>query len=205
MSGKRFFAGKCLAALCCVVGFSVLTEMHDVQAADLHVDEAKAQEIALSDAGAQEKDTKRLNVRYEREDGEDVYEVEFYYDGLEYEYMLRESDGMILEWSVDGKDVGEASVELSLTDYDEKDKDDEKQTEEKKTVADGTEVIGIEAAKEIVLQDSGIAAKDARFTKLKFEYHGRYYDYEIEVNEGRTEYEYTVDAESGEILEQEWD
>ena len=144
-----------------------------------------------------------------------------------YEYMLRESDGMILEWSIEGRAVGEATAELTLiddgaaapTDAQKSDATGEAQTEADpsaegqteaglpvvKTTADGTELIGYEEAVRIALEDSGIAEADAELAKIKFEYDGRFYDYELELRAGRAEYEYKIDAQTGEIVEVEND
>lgn len=163
--------------------------------ADSPVDETAAQEIALTDAGLIESDAQRLSSRYEREDGEEIYDVEFQSDGMDYEYMIREADGMILEWSIEGADVGSAQVELSLESSGE-------DTDAGTWIAvDGAEIIGIEAAKEIAVKGSGLDTGSAVFTSLKFDYNGQNYDYEIEVGEGAVVYEYTLDAESGEILQ----
>ncbi len=225
---KRQHFGNIFKSACCwMLGFCVIAAAPGSMAASAPIDEQGAQELALADAGAQSADATRLHTRFEREDGVEGYNVDFHLDGLEYEYLIRESDGMILEWSVDGKDVGDAVAELTLLSDNGRSGDssldsntgsgDASGTGEQgntapdgadaktKTLADGTEVIGIEEAMAAVLQDAGISDADARFTKLKFEYDGRYYDYEIEFVEGRTEYEYTLDATTGEILESDWD
>lgn len=223
-SGNRLFTAGCALALTISAGAL------SIQAADSAVDEEKAQQIALADAGLTEADAQRLSARYEREDREDVISVEFICDRIEYEYTIRESDGMILEWSIEGMDVGSAVAELSLSDGaapagdsqsgtadDQSDADtaaDDGQTADAAKAGqnaliavDGGSIIGIEAAKEIVLQDAGVSPEDVMFTKIKFEYQGRYYDYEIEMSEGRSEFEYTLDAETGDIIEFEndWD
>ena len=46
---------------------------------------------------------------------------------------------------------------------------------------------------------------EAELAKVKFEYDGRFYDYELELREGRAEYEYKIDAQTGEIVEVERD
>lgn len=247
------FQRKCAPMLCGVLsGISVLSASVCVCAADMDqaVDEVTAQEIALEDSGIQEADAQRLRTKYEREDGEDVIEVEFSCDGIGYEYMIRTWDGMILEWSIDGRDVGSASAELYLAEKGADTQsgsgdgvqpgDTQSGAEEPghehthhthhthhtqsgaeesglesadstrsdtgaRIAADGTELIGIEAAKEAVLSDSGFAPENAEFTKLKFEFDGRFYVYEIEVREGHSEYEYTLDAQTGDITEFERD
>lgn len=272
MRKRQHFGNTFKSAFCWMLGFCVIAAAPGAMAASAPIDEQGAQELALADAGAQSADATRLHTRFEREDGVEGYNVDFHLDGLEYEYLIRESDGMILEWSVDGKDVGDAVAELTLLSDNDRSGDasldnntgsngasgddsldsntgsngasgdasldsntgsgdasgdsspdnnansnDASGTGEQgntapdgadaktKTLADGTEVIGIEKAMAAVLQDAGISDADARFTKLKFEYDGKYYDYEIEFIEGRTEYEYTLDATTGEILESDWD
>ncbi len=290
MKKRSCFWKKCAVAVCCAAfGIGALGASHVLAAdGDRAFDEEKAQETALADAGVQEADAQRLRTKYEREDGEDFIEVEFSCDGMEYEYVIRTWDAMILQWSVEGRDVGSAAAELSLAaengagaqageergaaaggaqsgEIQDETADNAQTGEEQgaaaggaqsdeiqdgtadnaqsgeeqgapaggaqageergaaegeaqagdsgrtqsaaggRIAADGTQLIGFEAAKDAVLQDSGIAPEDAVFTKIKFECGRRFYEYEIEVSEGRSEYEYTLDAQTGEILEAERD
>ena len=221
MLGKGFTAVICAAALCAFSGAALAQE--DVV---LPLDEAGAETIALADAGVEEADAARLRTTREREDGEDVVEVEFSSGDNSYEYMLRESDGMILEWSIEGRAVEEATPELTLTgadaalaggaDAQSADAAGEAQTEAgstdgtaagsaAKVTVDGTELIGCEEAVRIAVEDSGIAEADVELAKLKFEYDGRFYDYELELRDGLAEYEYKLDAQTGEIVEVERD
>lgn len=235
MLGKGFAAVFCAAGFCAISGAALAQEN-----VALPLDEAGAETIALSDAGVNEADVTRLRTVREREDGEDVVEVEFSYGDNSYEYMLRETDGMILEWSIEGRAVEEATPELTLTgdaaasaDGQKADAANEAQTESDasaesqtdagaadgnaagddaqndsaavKVTVDGTELIGYEEAVRIALDDSGIAEADAELAKLKFEYDGRFYDYELELRGGRAEYEYKIDAQTGEIVEVERD
>lgn len=250
MLGKKFAAVLCAAGLCVISGAmpaNVALAQEDVT---LPLDETGAEAIALADAGVAEADAARLRTMREREDGEDVVEVEFSFGDNSYEYMLRESDGMILEWSIEGRAVEEAVAELTLTGdgavsadgasadaqgsgttaeaQTEANPSGEGQTEAGtwdgnaagdgaqgdsmatgsavvKTTVDGTELIGYEQAVRIALDDSGIAEADAELAKIKFEYDGRFYDYELELREGRAEYEYKIDAQTGEIVEVERD
>lgn len=211
-----------MPAVLCALGMNVFAAMVCAGAAedsDRPIDEAAAQERALTDAQVSEADAQRLRTKPEREDGEDVIEVEFSCDGLEYEYVIRTWDGMILEWSIEGADVDDAVAEQSLAagtdaeDSQQAENPDPAQDDGSRTAgetgariaADGTELIGFAAAKEIVLQDSGALPEDAVFTKIKFEYDGRFYNYEMELREGRLEYEYKLDAQTGGIVEVETD
>lgn len=188
------------------------------------LDEEAAQQLALQDCGIGQEDADRLYVKREIEDREEVIEVEFFCQDGEYEYVIRTEDGMILEWQVEGRDVGDASAELSLTGntQDEAGTDGpaedetagdaaEGQTEDSAAdgqtqfmTVDGTALIGLEKAKDIVRKDSG-NAEDLTFTKIHFEHSGRFYEYELEIYVGNREYEYLVDAQTGEILRAEMD
>lgn len=205
------------AALCGAAGMMLVMPASGVcagsEAAGGPIDENTAQQIALEDAGAQESDAERLRVKKDFDDGEDVLEVEFYYQSSEYEYTLRQSDGMILEWQVEGRNVGDAAVELTLAPGGESEKktsgdaDSAGQASEGAAgviAGDGTQLVGIEKAKEIVAADAS-DPDELTFSKLHFEYNGRRYEYEIECYAGYTEYEYSLDAETGDIFHLEWD
>ena len=96
---------------------------------------------------------------------------------------------MILEWELNGRDLGEATAEVSL------------QIEED----DEDTVIGMERAKEIALTDAGVDSAEASFSQIKFERDSRQVVYEIEFYYARQEMDYKIDAYSGEIREMERD
>ncbi|MDY2985002.1 MAG: PepSY domain-containing protein [Synergistes jonesii] len=65
--------------------------------------------------------------------------------------------------------------------------------------AHGAELIGEAKAKEIALKHAGVEPHTARFTKTEFDReHGRA-EYELEFFAGGVEYDYEIDAESGEV------
>lgn len=171
-----------------------------------------AEKIVLADTGIESDQVDRMRIEAEWEDGESVYDVTFTAGGIEYEYLIREEDGMILEWEIDGRDIGNAEAEKSLKNSAEVPADEEsprdsaeksENSEESKTGQDT--LIGMERAREIALSDTGLDAGEVTFTKIKFEIDRRRVTYETEFYQGRTEYEYTIDAYSGEILEMERD
>lgn len=167
-----------------------------------------AEAIALADAGIKESGTKRLYTKADRENGETVYEVTFIADSTEYEYKIRKADGKILEWEIDGKDIGDAAAEKSIqTDSGETKNSEAAENSETKTDTQqsGDDLIGLENAKSIALKDAGLKVKNVTFSTIKFEEGRRDTVYEIEFYQGRNEFEYTIDAYSGEILEIECD
>ena len=65
----------------------------------------------------------------------------------------------------------------------------------------GNDYIGIDRAKEIALNHAQMNESDVQFAKAKLENDDGVVEYEIEFYFGRTEYDYTIDAVSGNIIE----
>ena len=64
----------------------------------------RAKEISLQDAGLKESEVMFTNVKLTLDDGVQVYEVEFTYNGAEYEYEIDAATGVIHEKDVDYDD-----------------------------------------------------------------------------------------------------
>ncbi len=76
-------------------------------------DEAKG--IALEHAKVKEEDLTGLRIRQERDDGADIYNVEFYVGNQEYDYEIRVSDGQILQADYDIEDDFYTSMTSAAT------------------------------------------------------------------------------------------
>ena len=63
--------------------------------------------------------------------------------------------------------------------------------------------IGVDQAKAIAVSNSGFKAEDVIFTKTKLERDKGSVRYEVEFYKDRMEYEYSIDAYTGSILEYE--
>ena len=66
-----------------------------------YIGEDRAKEIALKDAGVSAADATFLHAHLDRDDRVIDYDVEFYYDGKEYDYEINAYTGDILEKSVE--------------------------------------------------------------------------------------------------------
>lgn len=60
--------------------------------------------------------------------------------------------------------------------------------------------ISADQAKEIALHHAGVAANEAHFQKVKFDYDDRRQNYDVEFVAGGTEYDYEIDANTGSII-----
>ena len=143
----------------------------------------KAKSIALNHAGVTSSTAKFVKVERDRDDGRLLYEVEFYAGNKEYDYEILASDGTILSYDADIEGYRiPSSTSTSSSGY-----------------------IGVERAKEIALQHAGLSALGVNFVKAEFDHDDGRAEYEIEFHHNFREYEYTIDAASGTILEAERD
>ena len=138
------------------------------------VTEDAAKSAALADAGVTEDQVTRIRVRKDRDDGRDIYEVEFYVDQKEYDYDIDIATGTIVS-----KDF---------------DIDDDFYSADASGAA-----VSEEAAIDLVLgRISGAQASDV-WIKLDRDDGRLVYEGEVYLNQ--TEYEFEIDASTGDILE----
>lgn len=73
------------------------------------------------------------------------------------------------------------------------------------TKQQGTDDIGKEKAKEIALQHAGVSADQVIWEEVERDYDDGRLEYQIEFRVGNKEYEYEVDAKTGNIFERDFD
>lgn len=149
------------------------------------IGEEAAVEAALTHAGVAQGDTSYLNCHVDYDDGRaKCYDVEFRAGNTEYEYEIDLCDGSIIESSMDVDDGGHNG------------------SGHEAAQAGGT-YIGEEAAWAKALDHAGVEESMITGKKAQLDEEDGRMVYEIEFDVGRTEYEYEIDAVSGEILK--WD
>ncbi len=143
----------------------------------------KAKEIALQHAGVSASNAVFVKAERERDDGRLTYDVDFYAGNKEYDYEILAADGTILSYDADIEGYRiPSSTSSSSSGY-----------------------ISVERAKEIALQHAGLSSSGVNFVKAEFDHDDGRAEYEIEFHHNFREYEYTIDAASGTILEAERD
>ncbi len=65
------------------------------------IGKAKAESAALGHAGLKKSQVRGFNCKLDREDGVQVYEVEFEYGRYDYDYCINAETGKIIEWEKD--------------------------------------------------------------------------------------------------------
>ncbi len=141
-------------------------------------DEAKA--AALADAGIDASEVTHIRVKKDWDDGRNIYEVEFYVGREEYDYDIDADTGVILS-----------------KDYDIDD-DFYNGQNGQGTGSDGNIISEDEAVRIVLDRVDGAAASDV-WMKLDYDDGRAYYEGEIYYN--NTEYEFEMNAATGEILE----
>ena len=142
------------------------------------VDEEMAQKIALEHAGVKATDATITKSKLDYEGRRQVYEIEWYAGGKKYDYEIAVDTGEILSSGYDEKTSGWSVSNSSNVTVSEAD------------------------AKQTALgRVSGATQKD--ICEWKFDYDDGRPEYEGKIIYGGTEYDFTIDASSGVVVEWE--
>lgn len=142
------------------------------------VDEEMAQKIALEHAGVKATDATITKSKLDYEGRRQVYEIEWYAGGKKYDYEIAVDTGEILSSGYDEKTSGWSGSNSSNVTVSEA---DAKQT--------------------ALVRVSGATQKD--IYEWEFDYDDGRPEYEGKIIYGGTEYDFTIDASSGAVIEWE--
>lgn len=157
----------------------------------------EATEAALEYAEVSAEDVIFDDKDYEVERGTAYYEIEFSAKGYEYEVIVNAENGKVLNYK---KEVDD--------DYRKPTPPQEAQhnpTKPAETKPSEDNFIGVDAAKNNALSHAGVAAEDARFDRTELDRDDGRYKYEVEFEANGFEYDYEIDAVSGQVLDFEKD
>lgn len=144
---------------------------------NISVDTAKNK--ALADAGVSASDATIIKAKLDYDDGIPTYDVEFYTSSHEYDYEIDARTGAVRSRDIEAIETVPQQQ--------------------------GSSYIGVEKAKSIALGHAGVS--NVTYTKAKLDSDDGLVVYEIEFRKDGKEYEYTIRATDGFILEydSEWD
>lgn len=166
----------------------------------------KAADIALEDASLSESDVTRLRISKDTDNGKGIYEVEFTMNTTEYEYEILASNGDIL--SADFKELQESSDPQPQGSNDPQPQgssDPQPQgsgshdSSNHGAVPQADVQISSEQASKLALDRvPGATEQDL---KIELDYDDGYYKYEGDIIYDQKEYEFEIDANTGDFLE----
>lgn len=143
-----------------------------------------AKDIALQHAALTAAEVTFIHAELDYDDGVQVYDVEFYKGNTEYDYEIDAITGSIRSYDYDAENYQQEATQ-NLID------------------TNNATYIGVDKAKNIAVSHAGIVLADTAFQKAKLENDDGRTVYEIEFYKNGIEYEYTIDAVSGIVLEYE--
>ena len=149
-------------------------------------------DIALRHAGAERKDAVLFGApKLDEENGKPHYDVEFGYNGFEFDYEISVDDGAVLKAE---KEAEKADAPV-------------KETVSEKNAAPSSNngFISVENAKQKALDDAGIKSEEAVFLKAYYDPDDIVPHYDIKFESKGYEYEYEIKASDGSVLEKDID
>ncbi len=201
----------CAVLIIAVIAFSVLYAIGSI-ANNQGIGLERATNVALQNAGYTESEVTGLRGHYDRDDNLKIYEIEFYVVGFEYDYKVAAEDGTILEANreltnqINGGTTGQNSSQGITSENNQQSgnssnnqSDSSSQTQNNQS-DNSSQYIGTEKAKQIALNHAGVSSSSATFTKTKLDRDDGIYVYEIEFISGEIDYDYEINATTGNVI-----
>ena len=165
---------------------------------------AQAKELAFQAAGVTEDQVYGLDIDYDSDDGRSICQVEFRTDSAKYEYELDAATGQVLKSDIEQRGSG-AGYGAGQGNGQGAGAGQSSGTAGQGTgngAGDGTGGrIGQEEARDAALAHAGAPLSEVYDLKVELDNDDwRECVYEVEFDWNRTEYEYVIDAQTGEIL-----
>lgn len=158
-----------------------------------------AKSTALTDAGLSDADVTFTKEKIDYEDGIAVYDIEFYTSTHAYEYEINATTGAVYS-----KDTEVYSTGIGYIGHDLHDEHDKHHGYTGNTT-DAAAYIGEDKAKSIAVDHAGFSAADVSFLKVELDSDDGQIVYEVEFYKDGREYEYTINASTGTIIEYDID
>ena len=141
---------------------------------------AEAKSIALQHAQLTEADVFLTKQVVDYDKGRMEFEIDFVAGGVEYEFEINAADGSILKTSTERAGGKMKDLDVSL-------------------------YIGFDKAIEIALADGGFTADRVTLVEVQFDFEKGLAEYEVEYTVDGVEYQFDMDAITGEVLKREMD
>lgn len=143
----------------------------------------EAKTIALSHAQVNIADTRMFRILSDTEDGIPVYSVEFYAGNKEYDYDIAKSDGRIISYDYDIEGYTPSTNSSNTSN----------------TQTSTTPTISMEKAKSLVL--AKVTGANEQYLQIELDNDDGKLIYEGELHHNNMEYEFEMDATTGNFLE----
>lgn len=169
---------------------------------------AEAKAAALGNAGLLEEEVQFVRVHLDSESGSSIYDLEFISADAAYDYRVSAVTGEILSMNCEMGDYNLESVPQgtlqAVATQPGQGTIQSAQGAALPAPETGTQegqYIGLEAAKRVALEHAGLKEEEVRFAHTKLELEDGIWQYDVEfyLDSTRMEYDYDIDALTGEI------
>lgn len=176
------------------------------EAAAAAITEEQAKETARKNAGFAESEVQFVWVGLVQNDGASEYKVEFLtVDGAkEYDYHIDAATGEIMSMDREAEKYRANGVQQAQSGAAQSAPTQAPAAPQTGEAAQGR-YIGEASAKQIALDHAGIAQADANFVRCFLDFDDGRWEYEVEFYSGAIEYDYAIDAYTGDILSFDYD
>ena len=160
-----------------VYGFDYEKNMRGISASSSSpVSRDQALSIALMEADLTEADISRERVEYDRDDGMEIYEVEFRSGDYEYSYDIDASNGMVMagEYEIRGRIASNRNAELIST-----------------------------SEAEMIVRS--LIDSNADYVRIRSDYDDGIYIYEADMYAQGIDYEVELNAATGDVIKFSWE
>ena len=164
-----------------------------------------AKSAAFAHAGLDAAQVTMGEVDFDYEDGRMVYELEFYANGAEYEYDIDASTGAVVKSSQEGGRPQTGSSVGSVGTWGSAPSGSGGGTAQTGAGGSSSPDIGSEAALAAALSHAGVSQDQVYGLEVQRDRDDGRLEYEIDFKAGGWEYEYTISAADGAILDYERD
>lgn len=154
------------------------SQVQYVKTSQISLDEAI--DIAVADAKVLRESAKFTETKTDKSETVPHYDIEFVAGSKEYDYEIALSDGKILK-----REAEESAFSANKFDKAETNK---------------VGYIGVDAAKAAALKKASLSSSQVRFKEAKLDFDGGTAHYDIEFTSGSCEYEFEIDAVTGDTV-----
>ncbi len=210
---KKLFStpGKSLVTIACMIAVLVLLGAGTAFAASAIAEGSaigaeNAKNFAFADAGVDPVSAGNVEVEFDYEHGQFVYEVEFVAGNSEYEYWIKAANGSVVKKQVelikqDGADV----TAMAETPSDRAIPAAQSAQEAPAGQPEGAsaENISADTAKSKALEDAGLSDSEVTFIQARLDYDDGVPVYDVEFYTASYEYDYEIDARTGAVRSRE--
>lgn len=181
-------AALIIAAAAFIAGMAVKNSSADTTT-DKFIGVDKALEIAFADAGVKKADASITDVDVKKDDGVSIYDIDFRTKKMKFSYEIDAMTGSILE--NEKEKLKNSSSE----------KGSDQNAGSGSSGGSASSYIGVAAAKRIALEHAGVSAGSAHFSSAHLDTEDGVKVYEVEFSTGNREYEFTINATTGAVLD----